>query len=222
MKLTLFNGSPRGEHSNTRILMEQFERGFAETAGNTLEVHYLAREKDPQALRAAFMQAEVVLLAFPLYTDAMPGMVKAFIEALQPLCGREGNPPIAFLVQSGFPEALHSRYVERYLEKLARRLGCRYLGTIVKGGVEGIQSQPPNWTRKLFEHFYQLGRGFGADLRLDPARLRSLARPERYPLVGQLIVRLLMKTGLIHFYWDGQLKQNQAYERRFARPYWEN
>ncbi len=222
MKLTLFNGSPRGERSNTRILMENFERGFVETAGNRVEVHYLAREQDVQALREAFVKADVALLAFPLYTDAMPGMVKAFIEALQPLCGRPGNPPIAFLVQSGFPEALHGRYVERYLEKLARRLGCRYLGTIVKGGVEGIQSQPPDWTRKLFEHFYQLGRTFGAEQRLDPARLRSLAKPERYPLFSQWVFRLLSKTGLLNFYWDGQLKQNLAYERRFARPYVED
>ena len=87
----------------------------------------------------AFAGAECVLLGFPLYTDAMPGMVKHFIEALEPLAGRKDNPSLGFLVQSGFPEGLHSRYVERYLEKLAERLGCPYLGTIVKGNGEGVR-----------------------------------------------------------------------------------
>jgi len=55
----------------------------------------------------------------------MPGIVKVFIESLEPLCSREGNPDVGFIVQSGFPEAIHSRYVEKYLEKPSLRLGCR-------------------------------------------------------------------------------------------------
>jgi len=37
-----------------------------------------------------------------------------------------GNPPLGFIVQSDFPEGLHWRYVERYLEKLAARSGSPY------------------------------------------------------------------------------------------------
>ena len=48
----------------------------------------------------AFEKAECVLLGFPLYTDAMPGIVKAFIDRLEPFIGRKHNPPIGFLVQS--------------------------------------------------------------------------------------------------------------------------
>jgi hypothetical protein len=31
--------------------------------------------------------------------------------------------------------------------------------------------------------------------------------------------RLLAPTGLIHSYWDKQLKQNNAFQQRFDRPY---
>jgi len=30
---------------------------------------------------------------------------------------------------------------------------------------------------------------------------------------------ILAKTGLMDFYWNKQLKENGAYEKRFARPY---
>ena len=138
MRLTVFNGSPRGKGSNTKFLLEHFLNGFMTTDGNSYEMVYLNRLKDSDKFIKFFQEAEQVLLAFPLYTDAMPAMVKTFIESLEPLCGREGNPDIGFIVQSGFPEAIHSRYIERYLEKLAIRLGCRYIGTVIKGGVEGI------------------------------------------------------------------------------------
>lgn len=219
MKLAVFNGSPRGKKSNTRILMDQFLRGFARSPGNELEEHYLVQVADHEVQREAFARAEVALLAFPLYTDAMPGIVKAFIETLAPLRGREGNPAVGFVVQSGFPEAAHSRPVEGYNEKLARRLGCRYLGTVVKGGVEGIQVMPPKMTLKLFAAFEALGEAFGRTGELSAERVRRLAGREHLSPVMRLLYRLLRLTGLANFYWNAQLKANGAWERRFAAPY---
>jgi NAD(P)H-dependent FMN reductase len=100
-------------------MLEQIAKGF----GGPVETYHLVRMKETDPMGSVFAQAECALLGFPLYTDAMPGVVKHFLEALEPLVGRPGNPPVGFLVQSGFPEGLHSRFVERYLEKLAARLG---------------------------------------------------------------------------------------------------
>jgi hypothetical protein len=220
MRLTIFNGSPRGKGSNTKILLEQFIKGYESIPGNNHEVFYLNRVKQVDSFAQAFGEAEVVLLAFPLYTDAMPGLVMAFIEALEPYCGREGNPAIGFMVQSGFPESTHSRHVEKYLEKLARRLGCRYLGTIVKGGCEGVRMMPEKMNRKLFEGLQEIGRDFGATGEpFDPGRLRKLAKPEQYPRWSVPLFKLFTKTKMASFYWDSQLKENGVYEERFAQPY---
>ncbi len=221
MKLTVFNGSPRGRGSNTRILLENFLKGFSETEGNKHEVYYLNRVKEEDQFKQAFSDAEYVLLAFPLYTDSMPGVVKCFIESLELFVGRKGNPVLGFIVQSGFPEAVHSRMVERYNEKLASRLGCPYLGTIVKGGAEGIRVQPPRMTAKLFTRFYELGRVFGRDGSFDKSLLEQLAKPERLSRGVLLLLQLLKPTGLLNFYWNKQLKKNGAYSRRFAAPYLE-
>ena len=46
---------------------------------------------------------------------------------------------LVFIVQSGFPEAIHSVCIEKYLKKFTSKLNCTYLGTVIKGGVEEIQ-----------------------------------------------------------------------------------
>jgi len=119
--LTVFNGSPRGRKGNTPILLQQVINGYTADGKRTTELHHLAYRMERPDHLEAFANAEAVLLGFPLYTDAMPGIVKSFIEALAPFCGRKNNPPLGFLVQSGFPESAHSRHLERYLEKLTAR-----------------------------------------------------------------------------------------------------
>jgi NAD(P)H-dependent FMN reductase len=222
MKLTVFNGSPKGKESNTKFLVDLFLAGFESLDGNSSELFYLNRVGEVEQFRQAFSEAEAVLLAFPLYTDAMPGLVKAFIEALEPLCGREGNPLIGFMVQSGFPEAVHSRYVEQYLEKLADRLGCAYAGTIIKGNGGSVRTMPPLMTRQLFKTFHQVGKSFGRTRQFDRRMLAKLAGPEPYPRWLSTLTKL-KDLPFINLFWIIQLLQNGAYtyKRRSARPYTE-
>lgn len=218
-RLTVFNGSPRGKTGNTQILLEQFATGFEANAGRSHEMHHLNRVSDTERFQQAFAEAEHVLLGFPLYDDAMPGIVKAFIETLEPFCRRPNNPSIGFLVQSGFPEAAHSRYVERYLEKLSVRLSCPYTGTIIKGNGEGVRFTSPEKNRALFETLQQLGEVYGNTGQFDPTLLAKLAKPERFPKIMVPVFKVLLKTKVVNMYWDNQLNENDAYERRFARPY---
>ncbi len=218
-RLTVFNGSPRGTQGNTPLLLEQIIKGFTSTGNRTAEVFHLAHQKELEPYREQFAAAEAVLVGFPLYTDAMPGIVKAFIEALEPLRGRTGNPPVGFLVQSGFPESLHLRYVERYLAKLAARLGCPYLGTIIKGGCESVRLMPEIMNRKLFAQLFSLGQQLGETGQFDMARLQKLARPEQYPGYMKPLVKGMLR--FFQIYWDQQLKENGIYAQRSARPYQE-
>lgn len=219
MRLTVFNGSPRGAIGNTARMLEQFLAGFGSAPGNSSEVLILSRAKELDDHLRAFAQADSVLLAFPLYVDAMPAVVKAFIEGLEPFCGRQGNPPMLFFVHSGFPEASHSRPVERYLEKLANRLGGQYRGTIIKPGSEGVRLLPEKMNRKLFSRLRELGRVYGTQGRLDPTILRQLASPERLGPIRIAFYGLLNLLGLTNRYWDAMLRRNGAFERRYDRPY---
>ena len=222
MKLTIFNGSPRGKKSNTAILMNHFIQGFTsdgENQENQVDIAYLVHIKKTDQHVKMFAEAQRVILAFPLYTDAMPGIVKYFIEQLEPLCGKKNSFDLGFLVQSGFPEAHHSRFIEKYLEKLTARLGGNYLGTVVRGGVEGISIQPPLMTKKLFSAFYRLGDHFGKTGAFHKEIIRSLAKREHLSGFARFFYRLLNLTGLTNFYWNSQLKANKAYNQRFNQPY---
>ncbi len=185
------------------------------TDGNSYELAYLVRVKEHDNFVNLFQDAEQVLLAFPLYADAMPAIVKTFIESLEPFCSRDINPDIGFIVQSGFPESVHSIYVERYLEKLARRLGCRYKGTVIKGGVEGIRTVPERMNRKLFNSFYHLGESFGKTGEFNNQIVLKLRQPEKITRFQFFFLKFLGHS----LYWNPMLKKNKAFEKRFARPY---
>jgi len=219
MRLTVFNGSPRGKESNSSLLLEHFLEGLNSGGGHTIETFYLNRTKETEKHVDAFHRAEHVIWIFPLYTDAMPGVVKRFIEALEPLCGRDENPSLGFIVQSGFPEPVHSRYLARYLEKLTKRLGCRHTGTVIRGGVEGIRVQPTWMTKKLFKYIVDLGKEYAKTGLFDKDIVHKLAPRERMSLGQMLFFRFANVLGLTNFYWNMQLKKHNAYENRFAHPY---
>lgn len=217
MNLAIFNGSPRGSKSNTRILVRHFMEGFVETPGNRAEEHLLVQSSRRDEHRTAFSEAEAVILAFPLYVHAMPGLVKHFLEGLEPRDPMDGVS-LGFVVQSGFPEGHHSRWLEPWLELLPARLGCRYLGTIVKGDVEGIQIQPRWLTSGLFQRFHTLGARFGQTGTFDAQLVRQLAEPEWLSRPRRAVFRVLVSTGLADLYWRTNLKKNGAWAQRFARP----
>jgi NAD(P)H-dependent FMN reductase len=217
--LTVFNGSPRSRRSSTRILLGHFLSGFEETQDNTHDVSYLNRRTETGKLVDTFAGAEMVLLAYPIYTDAMPSIVKSFIESLAPLRGRPDNPPLMFFVHSGFPEAVHCRYAERYNDRLARRLGCRHAGSILKGGTNRVDTWPRWMSKGLYKRFHALGRRFGETGKLDAKILAKLARPERFSAVERLMIRLMDLTPLQRLDWDRELRKNGALARSFARPY---
>ena len=219
MKLTVFNGSPRGKRSNTTILLEHFLKGFMETEGNSYKLKYIVNNKNEKKLIEIFKDANNIILAFPLYTDCMPGIVKSFIDSLKPLCKNKDNSSIGFIVQSGFPETYHSRFVERYLEKLAKRLKCQYIGCILKGGIEGTRMMPPFMTKKIFNSFYELGKAYGKSGKFDQTLLDRLAKPEHLSALMRLFYNFGRLFGMVNVYWDKQLKDNDAFEKRFDKPY---
>lgn len=222
MRLTVFNGSPRGKAGNTQVFLDHFLKGFLETPGNSCELHYLLKEKEPGKLASAFTDAETVLLAFPLYIDSMPALVKGFIETLEPSCGRQGNPDIVLLIQSGFPEAVHLRALERYLVKLSQRLGCRHIGTIVRGGGEVLRFMPGPLRKAVHRRLYRIGKAFGVTHALDRRMLKGLAFPERLSKPGLFIIGILQRLGVLDASWNRQLRANNAFERRFDTPYLRN
>ncbi len=221
--LLLLNGSPRGGRSNSMKMLARVAEGWQRGGGEPPEVLHLARPVQFQRAIEAFAGASTVLLGLPLYTDAMPALVKTYIEALAPrveaAMAGEKNPTLAFLVQSGFPEAAHSRPLERYLEKLAPRFRSPYAGTIVRGGGEALQAMPEQANRKLWARLRTLGEQLARDGRFSASELKAVAGTEHFSPVALRLTGWVFKLPVTQFYWNGMLRENGAWERRFAAPY---
>ncbi len=215
MKLTFINGSPRGKNSNTQKVMDYFIKGFLETEGNTCDIEFMIKHRnDLKLLVEKFSNSEQVLIGFPLYVDGMPGSVKEFFESLEPLIGKCSNVSLGFVIQCGFPESYQNRFIERYCEKIAGRLGCKYTGSIVKGGLEGLAIQPKVLTDKYEFFFHALGSEFGKTGKLDSVMLEKLSRPEHLkPEDMPNLVNFINKA-----LWDSQLEKNGVLEKSFDRP----
>jgi hypothetical protein len=225
--LLLLNGSPRIERSNSMKMLSRVAEGWERGGGSAPEILHLARKAGFDRALEAFAGADVVLLGMPLYTDAMPGLVKAWIEAIAPrgpvAVSGSNNPTLAFLVQSGFPEARHSRPLERYLEKLARRLGSPYAGTIVRGGGESLQMMPEEANKKLWARLRVLGEQLVRDDRFGEVELNAVAGIEQFSTAAAALLSVASALPVLRYYlqyyWNMKLKKNGAWERRFAAPY---
>lgn len=219
MKLTLFNGSPRGKKSTTTQLLNSLKTGFLKTQSNNCSEYYIKDKRDEKLNSLTFVSSDIVIIAFPLYTDSMPGIVKEFIEDLKAIRGMNNLPTLGFLVQSGFPEAKQSYYVERYCKKLTKRLGCNYLGTIIKGNCNRVEEQPKFMTKQLFNNFEKLGEILGNTGKLDDLLIKKILIPETLSTSMRFILKLINLTPLGEFYWKKELKKNGQYKMRFATPY---
>ena len=217
MQLTVFNGSPRGMGSNSKVIIEGFLKGFESLENNSHELFYLIRTQEQEIFKKTFQEAEAVLVVFPLYTDSMPGIVKTFIETLEPLCGVENNPPIAFIIHSGFPEGVHLRSLEKYLEKLACRLGCRYIGTVVKGNSESLQHSPDEFRDSWVKNFVELGEIFAKTGKFEKELLVKMSKPEKFPGWMGGFFNLFARTPFLTGFWDSEMKKKRGLQTAFCK-----
>lgn len=100
MKITAFNGSPRGSRSNTEVMVRSFLNGAAES-GAEVENFFLSEmtvnhcrgcrqcvnlngqcviQDDMQMLLYKYIESDIVIFATPLMIDNISGMLKVFFD----------------------------------------------------------------------------------------------------------------------------------------------
>jgi len=209
-KLVIYNGSPRRRGSNSTLILKK----IVEALYDKVEIRDLKERDKWEEWANAFKNDKNVMFFMPLYVHAMPSHVMNFIEKLQTSKGS-----ISFFVQSGFPESSQSHYLEAYFEQLSLRLGRTYMGTIIKGGVEGLQVKPAKAQEKTMEPMVKAIVNLVNEGKFDPVNINQLSNPIRLGKGMIIIIKLFSKIGLINILWDQQLKENGAYEKRFDCPY---
>lgn len=138
----------------------------------------------------------------PLYVHAMPSNVMRFIEKLAPSRGS-----ISYFIQSSFPESSQSYYLEVYFEQLALRLGRTYMGTAIKGGVEGLRQRPTEAQKKMIEPIVNVIVDLVNEGDFNPISIQHLAKPIRFGKGTIILFNILSKFGLVNFFGIGSLKK---------------
>jgi hypothetical protein len=166
-----------------------------------------------EALLADVAEAEVVILASPLYVDALPSGVT---EALERLAKPERPRPrrLAAIINSGFPEAAQSELALAICRRFAREVGSAWLGGLALGG------GPAFGGRDLV----QLG-GMARNIRraLDIAAT-ALNEGKAIPNTAvALMARPLIPTwaylALASWGWQRQAREHGAQRRLRDKPY---
>ncbi len=191
MHVLIINGSPRVKtYSNTDKILEKFVNGMSEN-GITFEQYEVSDVKQWDIMREAYYNNSKIIIALPLYVECIPGLLMEFMETLKP---KNDGTGMAFILQSGFAEGIQLRCGEAYLEILAGKLGCEYLGTLVKGDNFSIRFFEGEQRDRITEPYTEMGREFSKNGDFKSEACKKFTGPEVFPAYIRLLVGLLQKT----------------------------
>lgn len=216
----LLLGSPKAARSTSGSFLDYLE-GRLRAQGTMVNRFHLNQtmtvDRQVRSLLSAVDDADVIMLAFPLYVDGLPSNVLRGMEAVadrtQPTYGPR-RPGFAVLCNGGFPEAAQSDTALATCRAFARVAGFAWLGGLAFGGggvIDGrslaaLGLRVRNVTRSL-----NLAASALAERRAIPEEaVRLMAKP----VVPHWMYRALGNAG-----WRRTAQTHGVRSRLGARPY---
>ena len=191
MHVLIINGSPRvKKYSNTNYILVKFTEGLREN-GASFEQYEISDRGSWDQIRQAFDRNTVILIALPLYVECIPGLLMEFLETLTP---KSDGSKMAFLLQGGFMEGVQLRCGEAYLKILAGKLGCAYMGTLVKGDNFMIRFFEGEWREKVTDPYADMGREYAVNGDFNSKACKKFTGHEKFPLPVRIYVGHILKT----------------------------
>ncbi|NQT32993.1 MAG: flavodoxin family protein [Candidatus Omnitrophica bacterium] len=217
MKITAFNGSPRGERGNTHIMVEALFKG---AAGRGAEVENVLLVKknikhctgcfacwtlspgkciikdDMAALLDKYMNSDIVVIASPLYSDYVTGIMKDFMDRLLPIVcprfekGKDGQtkhvkrygkyPAIIMMSSCGFPEQQQFELFKLFCERKIRSGSADVIAQIYRSQGELLRETKPKlipFIEKYKEVLAKAGSEIVEGRTLSPGTMEELEKP---------------------------------------------
>lgn len=134
--ILLLNGSTRIKGNSLHIcesLAHCFRNKDADVQIESIQKHF--NKKDIINMEEDFKNADVVGLVTPLYVDALPYPVIAFLEEIEERFGEIlKNKDFFLIVQCNFPQSFRNEPVVLSCECFAKEVGMNFLGALTYGG----------------------------------------------------------------------------------------
>lgn len=147
-RVLLLVGSPKGPKSTSEslgtYLLERLQEQGMET--ETARIYpALKSEERWAAMLAAIDQADLVILAFPLYVDALPAATTRALELIaahRQAVGPANRPQFVAIANCGFPEAQHCDTALAICRVFVREAGFEWAGGLALGAGPAIDGKP--------------------------------------------------------------------------------
>jgi multimeric flavodoxin WrbA len=229
----LIVGSPKTKSPSTSGVLGSYflerlrEQGW-ETESLTLKAG-LQQEKGKQDLVSSVDRADLLLLAFPLYIDALPFLVTKALEAIAAhrRTTHQGLPQQLFVISNnGFPEAHQNTLALAICHRFAVQSGMRWAGGLAMGAGEALSSGQSLTSRNRsgppVKHVIQALDMTAAALvegRPLPSEAVTMIARSPIPLLPFAAWRwIFVKAGARH--WERRAAANGiSKENMLARPY---
>lgn len=153
--IVAINGSPKTKGSVSAMLIEQIQ-DILESTATTYQVPKLLKQENLTATIADILQADALLIVFPLYVDALPAQLLKFLTLLeQQAIATVGRSPTVYAVcNCGFYEAEHTRLALDIIEHFSVRSGLVWGYGLGIGGGGFLYSQSNNMTKGPAANIY--------------------------------------------------------------------
>jgi hypothetical protein len=229
----LIVGSPKTKSPSTSgvlggYLLERLQERGWETESLTLKAG-LQQEKGKQDLVLSVDRANLLLLAFPLYIDALPFLVTKALEVIA--VHRQGKhqdlPQQLFVISNnGFPEAHQNTPALAICHRFSVQSGMSWAGGLAMGAGEALSSGQSLTSRNRsgppVRHVIQaldMTAAALAEGRPPPSEVMTMIARSPIPLMPFAAWRwIFVKAGARH--WQRQSAENGiSKENMLARPY---
>lgn len=137
---------PRGKSTSeslARGLAAELEKAGVRTSLVPV-IHFAKDGHRAEKAMTTLLAGELLIVAAPLYVDALPSLVTRALERLEQELGSQPHDvkSVAGLLNCGFPEALHNRSALRLLRLFARDCGLNWTGGLAMGAGEILHGKP--------------------------------------------------------------------------------
>jgi hypothetical protein len=220
----LLIGSPRGDQSNSRVigkfLVDNLEqKGLVSEEAFAIRSVY-TREATERLLKSVD-NADIVVLATPLYVDSLPSpTIKAMelIHEHRKAVASTKPQMLVAIMNCGFPEKEHMDIAFKIIRNFAEASNFTWGGEIRVGWGMALNSQPLNekrgMTRKLTK---------GLSLAAVNLAAGQPISEEAQNLVSALFLPLFVAKNMSGLFgsreWNNQAKTNGAKDKMRDRPY---
>lgn len=219
-RVLLLIGSAKRQRSTSDVLgttLVERLRGHG-LEDETLFLHRSVHtEERRRQLLAATERADLVVLATPLYVDALPYLVVRAFELIAEH-RRTGPDPdrqrLVAILNCGFPEAHHNDTALAICRQFARETGFEWAGGLSLGGGEAISGRPLETKGRMVRNVSR-----ALELSADALAEGEPLPEEAVKLMATPLVPARLYTWLGARRWRRQSKEHGVKARLGDRPY---